>query len=75
MRADDHKLIGCLSGVELVRTYMGPRRVAAPEDAHFVREAVKSGDFEAVLTWVVGLEGRRPFAVTASASRVVVTVG
>jgi hypothetical protein len=64
-----------LSGTELVRTYTGPRRIAAPENAHSVRELVKSGDFEAVLTWVVGVEGRRPFAVAASASRVVVTIG
>ena len=64
-----------LSGAELVRTYTGPRRIAAPENAHAVRELVKSGDFEAVLTWLVGVDGHRPFDVTASRSRVVVTIG
>src|ERR1051326_6356065 len=63
-----------LSGVGLVRTYTGAKRIAAPENAQSVRELVKSGDFEAVLTWVVGLEGRRAFAVTASGTRVVVTI-
>jgi hypothetical protein len=66
---------GDLSGPELVRTYTGARRIAAPENAHSVRELVKSGDFEAVLTWVVGVDGQRPFDVTASGSRVVVTIG
>jgi hypothetical protein len=64
-----------VSGPELVRTYRGPKRIAAPENTHALREVVKSGDFEAVLTWVIGLDGRRPFAVTKSADGVVVTVG
>jgi hypothetical protein len=64
-----------LSGPELVRTYTGPKRIAAPENAHSLREVVKSGDFEAVLTWVIGLDDRRPFAVTRSADGIVVTIG
>jgi hypothetical protein len=63
-----------VSGSELVRTYRGPKRIAAPENAHALREVVKTGDFEAVLTWVIGLETRRPFAVTSSAHGVVVTI-
>ena len=64
-----------LDGHELVRTYRGPRRIPAPENAHMLREVVKSGDFESVLTWVIGVEERRPFAVTKSADGVVVTIG
>ena len=63
-----------ISGDELVRTYTGPRRITAPEDAHALREIVKSGDFEAVLTWVIGLESRRAFGVKVSGSRVVVEI-
>src|SRR5262249_25902291 len=64
-----------LSGPELVRRYKGPKRIPAPENAHTLREVVKSGDFESVLTWVIGLEDRRPFAVTRSADGVIVTIG
>ena len=63
------------SGPELVRTYKGPKRISAPENARALREVVKTGDFESVLTWVIGLEERRPFAVTRSADGVVVTIG
>ena len=49
-------------GGTLARTYAGPRRVAAGAAAH-VREVVKTGDFEAVVTWAIGLDGKRPFAV------------
>jgi len=64
-----------ISSEDLVRTYTGPRRITAPEDAHAVRELVKSGDFEAVLTWVIGLESRRAYDVSVSGSRVVVEIG
>jgi hypothetical protein len=62
-------------GDELVRTYTGPKRLAPPEDAHFVRELVKSGDFEAVVTWVIGLDERRPFTTRVADSRLVVEIG
>jgi hypothetical protein len=57
-------------------TYTGPRRLA-PTGTRFVRNVVKSGDFEAVVTWVVGLSEQRPFSVSARTSppRVVVDVG
>jgi len=63
-----------LSSEELERTYTGPKRLAAPEAAHAVREVVKSGDFEAVLTWVIGVDGRRPFTATVAGSRVVLRI-
>jgi hypothetical protein len=64
-----------ISGEELVRTYNGPKRLTAPEDAHFAREVVKSGDFEAVVTWVVGVSEQRPFTTTVSDSRLVIEIG
>jgi hypothetical protein len=66
---------GDLSGEELVITYEGPRRFET--DGRYVREVVKSGDFEAVLTWVIGVSEQRPFRVVESSSppRLVVEVG
>jgi hypothetical protein len=65
-----------LSGSELVFTYKGPRRFKPAGTSH-VRELVKSGDFESVVTWAVGLDARRPFAVstTGSPPRLVVEIG
>lgn len=56
-----------LSGDQLKFTYTGPRRVPAPGARH-VREVVKVGDFESVLTWTIGLDEQRPFKVTTSDS-------
>jgi hypothetical protein len=38
-----------------------------------VREVVKTG--EAVVTWAIGLDGRHPFAVSATADAVVTEIG
>lgn len=42
--------------------YTGPRRIPG-DGTSVVREIVRTGDFEAVLTWAVGLDGRVPFRV------------
>ena len=42
--------------------YTGPRRIAG-DGTSVVREVVRTGDFEAVLTWAVGLGERVPFRV------------
>ena len=42
--------------------YTGPRRIT-PDRTSVLREVVRTGDFEAVLTWAVGLEARVPFRV------------
>lgn len=41
--------------------YTGPRRL--PGTGVSVQEIVRTGDFEAVLTWAVGLEARVPYRV------------
>jgi hypothetical protein len=41
--------------------YTGPRRLPGPGTP--VLEVVRTGDFEAVLTWAVGLEARVPYRV------------
>lgn len=43
-------------------SYVGPDRVTG--DTEVVQEAVRTGDFEATLTWTLGLDGEAPFAVT-----------
>jgi hypothetical protein len=56
-----------------VPTYEGPTRIAGPAGGA-VTEAVRTGDFEALLTWVLGAEERVPFTVSAlpSPSRLVI---
>lgn len=54
--------------------YTGPREVT-PEGTRFVREVQNTGDFEAVVTWVIGLAERAPVAVTTEGSRLVVAFG
>ena len=46
------------------RTYLGPTRVVA-RGAHNVTELVETGDYEGVLTWVIGMRSKQPFTVTA----------
>ena len=61
-------------GATLTRTYEGARRLR-PGAASHVREVVKTGDFEAVVTWAIGLDGRRPFAVSQSGDTLTVEIG
>jgi len=62
------------NGSTFSRTYTGPRHVPAP-DARYVRAVVKTGDFEAVVTWAIGLDGKRPFTVSTSRNSVTVEIG
>jgi hypothetical protein len=45
--------------------YKGPKRLPG---ASVVKEVVRTGDFESVLTWAIGLEAKVPFRVTTAAS-------
>jgi len=64
-----------LTGATLRQTYAGPDRIR-PAGTAGVAEAVRVEDFEAVLTWVVGVRSQTPFRVTplTSPSRLVVDV-
>lgn len=55
-------------------TYTGPTRLSA--DTAVVTEAVLTGDFEAVLSWALGLDGEHAFVVTelSSPPRLVIDV-
>lgn len=46
-------------------TYTGPKRITPAGTAH-VRELVETGDFEGVVTWVVGLDAPVGFHVVAA---------
>ena len=50
-------------------SYTGPKRLVPPRANH-VRELVETGDFEGVVTWIVGLDGQRPFVITATGAPV-----
>lgn len=53
-----------LETAEGVLVYKGPRRLSgADAGTSVVRELVRTGDFEAVLTWAVGLSDRVDFRV------------
>jgi hypothetical protein len=62
------------SGSDLVAgagkpVYRGPRRIRGSQvGAEVVRELVRTGDFEAVLSWAVGLEDRVGFRVSTMAA-------
>jgi hypothetical protein len=65
-----------LSG-EGEQTYDGPTRIAGEEHGtSVIREVVRTGDFEAVLGWVVGLSDRVDFRVdeVSSPPRLVIDV-
>jgi hypothetical protein len=52
-----------LSG-ELGEVYTGPTQIdGSSAGTEMVEELVRTGDFEAVLTWVAGLDERAPFRV------------
>lgn len=51
-----------------------PRRVAGGQALH-VREAARTGAFEAVVTWAIGLDAKRPFTVRIAGGSLVVSIG
>ena len=64
-----------LTGEEGTPTYTGPARIPG-DGTTAVTEVVRSGDFEGVLTWVVGVRSKAKFRVstTPSPARLVVEV-
>ncbi len=63
-----------LTGEQVEMTYTGPNRVEGPGNP--VVEVVRAGDFEAQLTWAIGVEGEQPFKVSTltGPTRIVVDV-
>jgi hypothetical protein len=69
------------SGADLTQesapdTYTGPTSLSAA-DATRIQQVRRIGDFEGVLSWVLGLDKQRPFKVTTETgpARVIVDVG
>jgi hypothetical protein len=54
-----------IDGEQVTKTYKGPNRVKSDVPS-FVKEIVKTGDFEAQVTWVIGLDQKLPFKTFAS---------
>ena len=63
-----------LSGSSVKVVYRGPKRLK-PAKQGPVQEVVRTGDFESILSWAVGLDRRRPVHVVRFGANVVVTVG
>jgi hypothetical protein len=53
-----------IEGDEVEKTYTGPNRVQSDVPS-FVKEVVKTGDFESTVTWVIALDRERPFKTSA----------
>lgn len=54
-----------MSGEDFEETYSGPDRIPG---TGVIAEVVRTGDFEANATWVIGLDVQRPYRVEAAAS-------
>jgi hypothetical protein len=64
-----------IDGEDVKPTYEGPRNIPAPTEARMVREVAQTGDFEAQVTWAIGLDNKHPYTVTASNDELVVEIG
>ena len=63
-----------IDGEDVEPTYDGPRSIPAPTEARMIREVAQTGDFEAQVTWAIGLDNKHPFTVTASNDALVVEI-
>ena len=63
-----------IDGEDVEPTYEGERSIPAPTDARMLREVAMTGDFEAQVTWAIGLDNKHPFTVTASDDELVVEI-
>jgi hypothetical protein len=63
-----------LSKPKLEITYTGPRSIK-PAGTRWVQEVAKTGDFESVLTWSIGLAQERAFKVVSAPARLTVVFG
>jgi len=54
--------------------YEGPRQLT-PADTNVVQEVENTGDFEAVLTWVIGVRDPVPVAATTAGTTLTIMVG
>ena len=60
-----------IDGDQVTKTYTGPNRLPGTGP---IAEVVKTGDFEGVVTWVIGLDRKHLFTTDASDSQLVVKI-
>jgi hypothetical protein len=60
-----------IDGDQVTKTYTGPKRLPGTDP---ITEVVKTGDFEGVVTWVIGLDRKRPFSAEASDGTLAVVI-
>jgi hypothetical protein len=60
-----------IDGDQVTKTYTGPSRLPGTGP---IAEVVKTGDFEGVVTWVIGLDRKHLFTTEASDSQLVVKI-
>lgn len=60
-----------IDGDQVTKTYTGPSRLPGTGP---IAEVVKTGDFEGVVTWVIGLDRKHLFTTNASDSQLVVKI-
>jgi hypothetical protein len=60
-----------IDGDQVTKTYTGPKRLPGSDP---ITEVVKTGDFEGVVTWVIGLDRQRPFLATGSDGKLFVDI-
>jgi hypothetical protein len=60
-----------IEGDQVTKTYTGPNRLPGTDP---ITEVVKTGDFEGVVTWVIGLDRERPFLATGSDGKLFVDI-
>ena len=63
-----------IEGEDVEPTYEGPRSIPAPTEAQMIREVAQTGDFEAQVTWAIGLDNKHPFTVTAANDELVIEI-
>jgi hypothetical protein len=63
-----------IDGEDVKPTYQGPRNIPLPGDVSMIQQLTQTGDFEAQVTWTIGLDDEHPFTVTASDDELVVEI-
>lgn len=62
-----------VEGDQVTKTYTGPRRIQGPAGS-VVTEVVKTGDFESVVTWVIGLDKKHKYTASTNVTQLVVQI-
>ena len=64
-----------IDGEDVKPTYEGPRNIPVPARREHDPQLTQTGDFEAQVTWAIGLDEEHPFTATASSDELVVETG